>query len=161
MRSILTAKPQNNQKDGVMKKLISLSLLIFCLALISFFSFFSSFAQGMTGNKMGGNNTIAQNDDEHTAREEAEGKVIWEKLRTKEINCQDLSSGDFGALGEYFMGLMVGEQHEAMNNMMIRMMGKEGEEEMHVAMGKRLSARRLVSRSCQCIQTSVQVRELM
>ena len=37
------------------------------------------------------------------------------------------------------MGRMVGDSHESMNTMMERMMGKEGEEQMHVVMGKRLS----------------------
>src|SRR3989344_4636252 len=78
-------------------------------------------------------------DDNHTAREEAEGKAIWEKLQAEEISCNDLSDDNFGALGEYFMGLMTGTSHEAMNAMMIQMMGEEGEEQVHVAMGKRLS----------------------
>jgi|SRR3989344_2859221 len=82
--------------------------------------------------------TNAQVDD-HTAREEAEGKAIWERLQTKEITCVDLSDEDFGALGEYYMGQMVGDSHEAMNAMMTQMMGEEGEEAMHVVMGKRLS----------------------
>ena len=81
--------------------------------------------------------TFAQ--DNHTAREEKEGKVIWEKLQAKQITCDELSDGDFGALGEYYMGQMVGDSHEAMNQMMTNMMGKEGEEQMHVVMGKRLS----------------------
>jgi len=34
---------------------------------------------------------------------------------------------------------MIGDSHEAMNNMMIQMMGEKGEEQMHVVMGKRLS----------------------
>ena len=37
------------------------------------------------------------------------------------------------------MGKMTGDFHEAMNTMMERMMGKVGEEQMHVVMGKRLS----------------------
>src|SRR3989338_5599286 len=37
------------------------------------------------------------------------------------------------------MGLMMGEQHEAMNNMMKNMVGDTGEEQMHIAMGKRMS----------------------
>ena len=37
------------------------------------------------------------------------------------------------------MGQMMGDSHEAMNNMMIQMMGEKGEEQMHVVMGKRLS----------------------
>lgn len=77
--------------------------------------------------------------DDHTAREEAEGKEIWKKLQNKEVTCETLSDEDFGALGEYYMGQMTGNSHEAMNTMMERMMGKAGEEQMHVAMGKRLS----------------------
>ena len=80
---------------------------------------------------------FAQSD--HTAREEAEGKIVWEKLQAKQIQCSDLSDENFGALGEYFMGTMLGASHEAMNNMMIQMMGEKGEEQMHVVMGKRLS----------------------
>ena len=82
---------------------------------------------------------FAQSDDGHTAREEAEGKVVWEKLQAKQTTCADLSDEDFGVLGEYFMGRMTGASHEAMNNMMIQMMGEEGEEQMHAVMGKRLS----------------------
>src|SRR3990172_10731838 len=81
--------------------------------------------------------TLAQ--DNHTAREENEGKVVWNKLQAKQISCDELSDGDFGVLGEYYMGQMVGDSHEAMNTMMERMMGKEGEEQMHIIMGKRLS----------------------
>lgn len=77
--------------------------------------------------------------DNHTAIEQAEGKLLWEKLQAKEITCADLSEEDFGALGEYFMGKMMGEQHEAMNTMMTQMMGEQGETQMHVAMGKRMS----------------------
>src|SRR3989344_8824225 len=77
--------------------------------------------------------------DNHTAREEAEGEIIWQKLQSKEIVCGDLSDEDFGALGEYYMGQMLGDSHEAMNEMMMRMHGEEGEEQIHVVMGKRLS----------------------
>lgn len=116
----------------------------FIISLVSFAIAFVPtnlvFAQGMMGNNMmSGDNAITQSDDGHTAREEAEGKEIWEKLQAKELKCEDLSNDDFGALGEYFMGQMAGEQHEAMNNMMIQMMGEEGEKQMHIAMGKRMS----------------------
>ena len=93
----------------------------------------------MNPNMMGRGNTISQNDDGHTAREEAEGKTIWEKFQAEELKCQDLTNENFGALGEYFMGRMTGAQHVAMNNMMIQMMGEEGEKLMHIAMGKRMS----------------------
>ena len=119
-----------------MKKLffIATFIFVFGLALPT-----SSFAQGMMGNITGANNATLQDDDGHTAREEAEGKAVWEKLQAKELTCEDLTDNHFGTLGEYFMGQMAGDAHEAMNNMMIRMMGEKGEEQTHVVMGKRLS----------------------
>lgn len=96
----------------------------------------SVFAQGMMGTSQ---TTRATLDEGHAAREEAEGKAVWEKLQAKQTACADLSDDNFGTLGEYFMGQMVGTSHEAMNIMMIQMMGEKGEEQMHVVMGKRLS----------------------
>lgn len=111
-----------------MKKIFFIITLIFVfgLALST-----SSFAQNMMGN--------ITNDDGHTAREEAEGKTIWEKLQAKELTCKDLTDDNYGTLGEYFMGQMTSTSHEVMNNMIVRMMGEQGEEQMHVVMGKRLS----------------------
>lgn len=77
--------------------------------------------------------------DDHTAREEAEGREIWKKMEREEVDCGDLSDDQFAALGEFFMGEMTGDAHEAMNAMMTRMMGEEGEEQMHAVMGKRMS----------------------
>ena len=89
----------------------------------------------MMGN-LGSTEVIA---DDHTKKEEAEGKEIWEKLQAKTIECKDLSEDDFGALGEYFMWTKLGEAHPAMNQMMIKMMGEEGEEKAHIVLGKRMS----------------------
>ena len=82
---------------------------------------------------------------EHTAREEQEGKELWNKLsarggQAQVITCADLNDEQFGVLGEYFMGQMSGESHAAMNAMMIQAHGEEGEEQIHIVMGKRLSA---------------------
>lgn len=77
--------------------------------------------------------------DDHTAREEAEGREIWQKMEREEVDCGDLSDDQFAALGEFFMGEMTGDAHEAMNTMMTRMMGEDGEEQMHAVMGKRMS----------------------
>ncbi len=93
----------------------------------------------MDNNMMGSGEINAEISDGHTAREEAEGKAIWEKFQAKDLNCEDLSDDDFGSLGEYFMGQIAGDSHEAMNNMMIQMMGEDGEKQMHVALGKRMS----------------------
>lgn len=112
-----------------MKKVIfsAVGVIIFALLTSGFV-----FAQGM----MNSNTTSS---DGHTVREEAEGKAIWEKLQAKELTCKDLSDDNFEVLGEYFMSQMTGTSHEAMNTMMMQMMGEEGEKQMHVVMGKRFS----------------------
>src|SRR3989304_4564110 len=76
---------------------------------------------------------------EHTLREEQEGREVWDKLQAKEFTCENLSDEQFGVLGEYFMGQMAGDSHAAMNAMMIQMHGEEGEEQIHIVMGKRIS----------------------
>ena len=120
-----------------MKKIFFITtFFVFGFALFPSFSF----AQGMMGNNMmAGNDTITESDDGHTAAEEAEGKEIWKKLQAEELQCENLTDENFGALGEYFMGQMMGDSHETMNNTMIQMMGEKGEEQAHIAMGKRMS----------------------
>jgi len=94
-----------------------------------------AFAQPMMGTQS------AVSSDGHTAREEAEGKEIWEKLQAKQLECKNLTDDNYSSLGEYFMGQSIGntQRHAAMNQMMISMMGEEGEKQMHIVMGKRLS----------------------
>ena len=111
------------------------ALLILPIALVFGFAIPAAInAQGM--NMTGAEESST---DGHTAQAEAEGKLIWEKLQTQERDCDDLSDDDFHTLGMYFMGLMVGDSHEAMDAMMERMMGEEGENQMHIAIGKRMS----------------------
>ncbi|RJQ25453.1 hypothetical protein C4577_05525 [Candidatus Parcubacteria bacterium] len=110
-----------------MKKiLLSLSIL---LILISIFSSSVS-AQEVTD---WGNTS--------TAQEEAEGKAIWDKLQAKQLECKNLTDDDFEVLGDYFMGQSIGntERHTAMDQMMKGMMGEQGEEQMHIVIGKRSS----------------------
>lgn len=82
--------------------------------------------------------TFAQ-ESNSAVSEEVKGKEILQKLQDKQLSCQNLSSDDFEKLGEYFMGQMAGNSHESMNKMMERTTGKEGEEQMHIVIGKRLS----------------------
>ena len=112
-----------------MKRLVILLLLIVTILITPSMVF----AQGMMGTQS------AVSSDGHTAREETEGKEIWEKLQAKQLECKSLTDNNYGSLGEYFMGQMMGFSHETMNTMMERMMGKEGKEQIHIAMGKRLS----------------------
>lgn len=115
-----------------MKKLLFLVLFTALTILPS-----SVFAQGMM-NWQSQTNTA---EVASTAADEAKGKAVWDKLQVKQIACKDLKDDDFEVLGEYFMGKSIGntQQHAAMNLMMQSMMGQQGEEQMHVVMGKRLS----------------------
>src|SRR4030066_906509 len=115
-----------------MKKMLLIANISFTLLLTPS----TTFAQGMMGNWTSSPSSVTS--DDHTAREEIEGKEIWDKLQTKQLECKNLTDENYGSLGEYYMGQMMGNSHAAMNTMMERMMGKEGEEQMQVVMGKRL-----------------------
>ena len=116
-----------------MKKLLLITILSLALLLVPS----TTFAQGLMGNWTSSPSSVTS--DDHTAREEAEGKEVWEKLQAKQLACNDLTDKHYGSLGEYYMGQMMGNSHAAMNKMMENMMGKEGEEQMHIVVGKRLS----------------------
>ena len=101
-----------------------------------------SFAQSANAQMMGGfSNSTADWEEvvEHTTREEQEGKELWDKLQAKEVACENLNDEQYGVLGEYFMGQIAGNSHAAMNAMMIQAHGEDGEEQIHIVMGKRLS----------------------
>ena len=105
-------------------------------------SIIGSSAPSTNAQMMGGfsNTTVDWNEVvEHTVREEQEGKELWNKLQAKEVACDNLGDEQFAVLGEYFMGQMSGESHAAMNAMMIQAHGEDGEEQIHIVMGKRLS----------------------
>ena len=76
-----------------------------------------------------------------TPQEESQGSQILRELESGKLKCSDASASDFELVGEYAMGRMFGSpsQHEAMNQMMSRMMGAPGEEGVHEAMGRRFS----------------------
>jgi putative membrane protein len=117
----------------IMKKLI---FTVLSIAVVG------SFASTANAQMMGGfsNTQVDWNEVvEHTAREEQEGKDLWNKLQAKEVVCADLNDEQYGVLGEYFMGQMSGDSHAAMNAMMIQAHGEDGEEQIHIVMGKRLS----------------------
>src|SRR4030065_43560 len=118
-----------------MKKLFLTTIFLFTLLLTPS----TSFAQGMMGNWTSSPSSITS--DDHTAREELEGKETWEKLQSKQIECKNLTDEHYGALGEYFMGQSIGDtqRHALMNQMMTTMMGEAGEEQMHIVMGNRVS----------------------
>lgn len=83
--------------------------------------------------------SVNSTNQEQTAKDEAEGKVVWDKLQNKQVTCKDLKDDDFDVLGDFFMGNMMGGSHDSMNQRMAQQLGDDGEKLMHIAMGKRLS----------------------
>ena len=73
------------------------------------------------------------------SEEIAAGLAVLQKLQNKELTCATLSDQNFKLLGEYFMGQMMGDSHEAMNDAIVQRIGLVGQEAMHIAMGKRFS----------------------
>ena len=111
-------------------------IIIFIILIITLVTALSMiFALPMMGTQ------LAVSSDGHTARDEAKGKQLWEQLQSKQISCESLKDEDYEVLGEYFMGQSIGntERHAVMNQMMQNMMGQNGEEQMHTALGKRSS----------------------
>ncbi|MCL6096599.1 MAG: hypothetical protein M1444_02895 [Patescibacteria group bacterium] len=113
-----------------MKKI--LIILFFGLVFI----FPASSAKAENGSPSGINNDAVLSQ----RQEEQEGKNFLDSLSAKKILCKDLKDSDFEKIGEYFMGKVLGDtqNHLNMNNMMKNMMGEKGEENMHIAMGKKL-----------------------
>jgi putative membrane protein len=99
----------------------------------------SSFAQGMMSHASSTQNGAIPANMNHTAQEEADGRVVWNKLQSKELSCAVTSEQNFETLGEFFMGQMMGNAHETMNDMITERMGEDGEAQMHSTIGKRLS----------------------
>lgn len=96
-----------------------------------------AFAQGMMGGTF--QQQVSPASATETAQDEAAGKAVWDRLQAKQATCADLTDDDFDKLGDYFMGLMMGGAHASMNDSLTARFGDDGERQMHVAMGKRMS----------------------
>src|SRR3989338_8925617 len=122
-----------NNIKGIMKKYLSLTIVILSLS-FAFPAF--SFAQGMMGFPSSSSNSAALQSQQ---QEEQEGKQFLDNLNNNTVTCSQLKDADFEKIGEYFMGQSIGDtsRHIAMNEMMKSMMGEQGEEQMHIAWGKR------------------------
>lgn len=74
-------------------------------------------------------------------QEEQAGSQVLRELESGKLRCAEASGSDFDHIGEYVMGRMFDspQGHEAMNNLMSRMMGSRGEQAMHEAMGRRFA----------------------
>lgn len=116
-----------------MKKFIFSAIGIIGLALIMSGAVFAQGMMGFSGSSP--NNAAIQSQEQ----EEQEGKKFLDDLSNKTITCPQIKDADFEKIGEFFMGQSIGDtsRHIAMNEMMKRMMGEQGEEQAHIAMGKR------------------------
>ena len=120
-----------------MKKNLSLFVVI------SFFLAPSVFAQaGMMDYQnynystgINSNNDIVQLMD----GEELAGQTIAQKLKVKTSSCADLSEDNYESLGDYYMGLMMGTNHETMDRNIKNNYGDDYLRSMHIAMGERFS----------------------
>src|SRR3989344_2394560 len=90
-----------------MKKLILVPILLLTLLMTPS----AALAQGMMDNW--GSSPSSITPDDHTAREEVEGKEIWEKLQAKQLECNNLTDEQYGSLGEYFMGQSIRLLHSS------------------------------------------------
>ncbi len=101
------------------------------------------YGRGMMGAGWGGSMMWGTNQgrdasaDASQGSEEAEGKGLYDKLQAGQLRCAQLSANDLELIGEYVMGQGLGANHTQMNQMMQRMMGAQGEQQMHVLMGER------------------------
>lgn len=117
-----------------MKKIFFITTFIFVFGFALLPNF--TFAQGMMGFQSSSSNSAAIQSQQ---QEEKEGKQFLDNLNNKTVTCSQLKDADFEKIGEYFMGQSIGDtsRHIAMNEMMKSMMGEQGEEQMHIAWGKR------------------------
>ncbi len=109
------------------------------LSLIAFFLAAAPVHAQMMGRYAAPSSSASSEAVTQTAQDEAEGKAVWEKLQNKTVTCNELTDDDFDVLGDYFMGSMLGANHADMNARMSDRLGDDGEKNMHIAMGKRMS----------------------
>jgi hypothetical protein len=81
---------------------------------------------------------LTHTEDAELNQEIQKGKEIVEKFYRGEVKCQNLNDKDFHSVGEYVMEqIFGGSDHLKMNKIIEQMHGKEGEELLHINMGKR------------------------
>jgi len=116
-----------------MTKILSFSLLFLILTLV--------FPRTASAQMMGNLASPTSNSQAQiqASQDEAAGRAVWDKLQNSQTTCADLKDDDFDVLGDFFMGNMMGSNHDAMDQQMTQRLGDDGEKQMHITMGKRLS----------------------
>ncbi len=104
-------------------------LIVFVLVV-----FASSVASGQT--MMNQQDTANANSMSYS---EQKGLAIFNQLQNQQTTCNKLSNSDFDVLGDFYMGRMMRGNHAAMDQYMVNDLGANGETQVHIALGKRLS----------------------
>ncbi len=81
-------------------------------------------------------NTYSSNS---TTYDEQKGWAIYNQLQNKQTTCSKLTNSDFDVLGDFYMGRMMSTNHAAMDRFMADKLGINGETQVHITIGKRLS----------------------
>lgn len=113
------------QRESIIIGMKKIILLLFSTSLI--FCFFVPIANAQTNLSQGDNQDIQS------------GQKLYSELVNKKISCEKLKDSDFEKIGEFLMEQQIGnsERHALMNQMMQNMMSQNGEEQMHIVIGKR------------------------
>lgn len=111
-------------------------ILLFSLIFFSFFISFKSARAQMMGN-LDSNITPSAND----IKDIQLGQSLYERFQTKQLSCNQLKDDDLEKIGEYIMNQRFKNinQHIQMNNQAKQMMGENGEEQMHIQLGKNIT----------------------
>ena len=69
------------------------------------------------------------------------GGQLLAQIERGQTKCSDLDHSGYAAIGEFAMGRMVGsaQTHEAMDGLIVQMMGKTGVDRIHDVMGQRFA----------------------
>lgn len=121
----------NRLMNNMLKLKVSISLLVISLFLIVVPKAHAQMMQRLFGTPQA---TPTQQD----LQDIQTGQNLYTKFQNKEVSCSNLQDTDFEKIGEYTMNLQFSDtnSHIQMNNRAKQMMGDQGEERMHIAIGR-------------------------
>lgn len=111
------------------KKVIFLTVL---------FGLFLFIVKPAYGQMMWNSNTPNATPTQQDLQDIQTGQDLYSKLKNKQITCSELNDDDFEKIGEYVMDKQFSntQQHIQMNERAKQMMGENGEEQMHIRIGR-------------------------
>lgn len=119
------------------KRIITLVIIILLLG--SLVTHVHAQMMGGNGNgMMGTSGTPTVTPTQQDIQDIQTGKDFFDKFQSKQVTCSILKDDDFEKIGEYVMDQQFGNtgNHIQMNERIKQMMGDQGEERMHIAIGR-------------------------